>query len=515
VAIDMGPVLSFRGVSEENGSSRSWDLSALIVCSDSAAPDRLHYTHAGISGEVEPEPLWSVAERTAFRFQFSAVLAEAPTVLTYEVMGSEPFRVHVPAAGRPPRMAYESCNGFSSPKEMKGVDDKFVMWGVMAQQHEADPFHLLLQGGDQVYADSVWESVPALREWSEMGFDDGNRHVPEAGLDEDLGSFYFELYVQRWRQPQMAAMLARVPSIAMWDDHDILDGWGSYPEARQQSPVFQAIWPAARRAFATFQQHLLLGEQRPGAIAPTSGFTFGHVVGPVAILAVDMRSQRTPTQVLAPDHWDAVFAWVDGLESVDHLILMSSIPVVYPGFDTLEKMLGALPGQQSLEDDLRDHWNSRRHKGERLRLIHRLLALSAKCIRATIVSGDVHVAALGLIESTRNPARDGVVVINQLISSAMVHPGPPAAVLFALRYMLDSEDEIDQRIVGKMSEFPGTQARFVGGRNFLALDPDPPHNDERRIWANWFVERDEQGPYVKVIHPLESGAGYLPPSRGL
>src|SRR3546814_8511938 len=83
---------------------------------------------------------------------------------------------------------------------------------------------------------------------------------------------------------------------------------------------------------------------------------------------------------------------MDGLKNIDHLVIMSSIPVVYPGFETLERILGWWPGQNELEDDLADHWNSRPHKGERVRLIHRLLRLTqTETVRPTLISGDVHV----------------------------------------------------------------------------------------------------------------------------
>ncbi|HPE71554.1 MAG TPA: hypothetical protein PK018_05160 [Candidatus Competibacter sp.] len=46
--------------------------------------------------------------------------------------------------------------------------------------------------------------------------------------------------------------MASIPSIAMWDDHDIFDGWGSYDEERQNCPVYQGIYPIARRQDRSF-----------------------------------------------------------------------------------------------------------------------------------------------------------------------------------------------------------------------------------------------------------------------
>lgn len=40
-----------------------------------------------------------------------------------------------------------------------------------------------------------------------------------------------------------------------WDDHDIFDGWGSYPDTIQNCPVFQGCFHAAKRFYLLFQQH--------------------------------------------------------------------------------------------------------------------------------------------------------------------------------------------------------------------------------------------------------------------
>ena len=117
-------------------------------------------------------------------------------------------------------------------------------------------------------------------------------------------------------------------------------------------------------------------------------------------------------------------------------------------------------------------------------------------IRPTIISGDVHVAAAGVLENSRlNVQRP--VVINQLISSGIVHPSPNAVILFCLKHLFDHSDEVDRGIIARITEFPGNSAKFVGHRNFLSLEPD----SEGRLWANWIVEGEEH-PYTKVIHPL-------------
>ena len=52
----------------------------------------------------------------------------------------------------------------------------------------------------------------------------------------------------------------------------------------------------------------------------------------------------------------------------------------------------------SSADDLKDHWTNDDHEGERRRLVETLLRTARdKRLRATIVSGDVHVAAWGVV----------------------------------------------------------------------------------------------------------------------
>jgi hypothetical protein len=524
----MGPVLSFRGCDDGR-----WNLSAVVVAKDD--PGRL--TAGGQS--VQAEILWEQKKGTAFRYMFSFPIGATESIGRYSVGGKD-TDVHIPAIGQAPRMAYASCNGFSSLKLMKQVDDNNYLWTTMALKHGLPPaqgapkqdedapevkepkaYHLLLLGGDQVYADAMWETVEVMKTWAAKSWDDGNKAKASDTMRATLDTFYFDLYTDRWKQPAVAQMMACVPSIAMWDDHDLTDGWGSYPAERQNCDVYGAIWNSAAKAFVVFQQHLKEGERRPGTIGQagpdwwkqpstpanlvedrTGAFTFAYKVGPIMVLSIDMRSQRTSeSQVVGAKHWKEIYDWIKNEipKDVVHLLVMSSIPVVYPGFDTLESLLKFIPGHQDLEDDLRDHWNSVPHKDERVRMVRNLLTLPQRGIRATLLSGDVHVAALGVIESSRAEHDNTESVINQLISSGIVHPGPGGVVVFALQHLFDSEDEIERGIIGRMIPIRG-KPKFIGKRNYLSLEPTL-KGDVLELWCNWLVEQ-EKFPYTKVIKPI-------------
>ncbi len=260
-----GPFLAFRGIEEG-----SWNCSAIVVAAGAPV--------VSTGGKlINPEKLWQVGALSVFRYLLEFPMAEVALIGHYQV-GDIIYDVAVPAIGLAPRIAYVSCNGFSSLKLKKSTKNHNAVWQKLLAKHGAvsetfdavqntvAPYNILAMGGDQVYADSMWELVPSLAAWSSKSWDVGNKLKFTSAMRTDLEKFYFNLYVESWSQPEIATIMASVPSVAMWDDHDLIDGWGSYPIERQECQVFQGIWRIASKAFAVFQQHLLpSNDRRPGS----------------------------------------------------------------------------------------------------------------------------------------------------------------------------------------------------------------------------------------------------------
>ena len=517
----LGPVLQFLGCR-----THQWGVSALVVTDAADAEPSISFNAAAL-----PATRTSIAVPgqpcTAWRFDF-AVPQTAERQSIEGQIGGQRFGFSVPARGEMPSLAYASCNGFSDSTAIKKIAEPHAMWARLGRLHTLQdridqqsfgPFDLLLLGGDQIYSDAMWVQLPELVEWTGMDWYTRTHTAFTVAMQASVQSFFSKLYLDRWSQPDVAAALCSMPSVMMWDDHDVMDGWGSYPSDLHQSPVFQGIFRVAKTAFELFQRQMM-GAAAPATLPDQPGHTSGYRMGPAGLLVLDLRSERRPRSgvqtaaggVLEAEHimgeesWRAAYQWLDAQQAagdMKHLFVMSSIPVVHPSFAALEKMLGVFPGMQTLEDDLRDHWNSAPHKAERLRLIHRLLAASANGCRITLLSGDVHVAALGVIESDRTDASPSARVINQLTSSGIVHPPPPGAALHFLEQACLAVDTIDRGITGTMYEFPTTTHRMIGLRNFLTLQPDAPGGAGAlgRYWANWWAE-GEPHPYTKVIHPV-------------
>ncbi len=503
--IILRPILGFRGTTDD-----TWRMSVLYVTEGRGRPGTLVVRDRGQEQTIANSiALKSFGGKHVWRYDFEvARSAKVRTVRYWHLLGGGRHSFSVPAAGTSPRIAYASCNGFSDPRDMKKVDDKNGRWTHMAGKHGEDAYHLLVMGGDQVYADSIWETVPSIKEWAEKP--KGKRIDARftQPMRKEVESFFMELYCSRWKQPEPAKMFASIPSLMMWDDHDIFDGWGSYDPDTQDSPVYQGIFRIARAYFAAFQQRVKFGIKPAGGLAGQKHFNALHRIGDIALLALDMRSERSQSQVLSPESWRAVYKGLDDLEGCKHLFVLSSIPVVHPDFSLVESIFGLIPGRQELEDDLKDHWHSRSHKAERLRMIHRLLDFAeVKGTRVTLLSGDVHVGAVGVIESQRAGSQGSHAnVINQLTSSGIVHPAPPALMAYGLEFMSRSPEQVDRGITATLAEFHGMRRRFIMARNWLGLEPDP--NDDR-IWANWYVEGESEI-YTKVIHPVGPKQGETP-----
>jgi hypothetical protein len=470
---------------------------------------------------------------------------------------------------RPANAVWEDllANHDRSTRRPKARLDREQLWH---ESHIHDKglqrFHLLLMGGDQIYFDSIWEDIKALKDWVALSREEQLAFPVGARLEKEIEDYYLGLYGQRWlpnaRRPwgsgelsrDAADAMARVPTIMMWDDHDIFDGWGSFSEAMQCSPLFQVLFKHARRAFWVFQmQHALddlpdlrfnesanvsrkdpLFEPIDWAVhrnsdqlalpllKDQSGFSSAFQVGPVAIVVTDLRTERSRTQVLGEKTWGALKEWMLGLDpepsnqsgkNCQHLILMSSVPVAHPKLTLAEGLLDTF-GQDhvtdSNADDLKDHWSHDDHEGERKRLLETLGQIAKeKQLRVSIVSGDVHVAAWGSVYRRDIPPTANWSQILQFTSSAVVHPSLMGVAerlfLFMLNSTASKPQNIDVQHTVEMMLFPGHNKYVMPARNWLALELDSVSPGQGvRLWATWRCETETGfSNHIQAVQPFQ------------
>lgn len=580
----LGPVLSFRGVSQGK-----WKVSALIgIDEGDKAPKVI------VDGKAAPKSkvLLKHGGCQYLRYDLTTDQGNQERKVEYTIGGvDEVWHFTVPGQNYAPRMAYVSCNGFSDPssirKLIKGENavwadllcnhdkqvrpagymlDKEQLWHE-SRTHDKDlqRFHLLLMGGDQIYFDSIWEDIKELKAWIGLPRDEQLVFPVSPQLEAKIEDYYLKLYAVRWllkergtwggeTKPLDAAQaMARTPTVMMWDDHDIFDGWGSYSCEMQHSPLFQRLFHHARRAFWVFQmQHAAdsLPDLVPRddvqvrandplfkKIAWTEalkrdalalplldfqpGFSFAHAIGPVQLLVADLRTERSHEQVLGPDTWTAMKGWLKQIpengrehpgEGCQHLLFMSSVPVVHPKLSLAEAFLDNFGSDHVLDssaDDLKDHWTHDDHEGERLRLLETLFATAkAKQLRVAIVSGDVHVAAHGVAYRKDVGPQDNWAQIQQFTSTAVVHPSLVSVAERLFLHVLDNVGRITQNLdvntSAEMLIFPQSNRRVLAARNWLALELDigGANAAGSKLWATWRCEtKDGVSNHLMAVEP--------------
>lgn len=85
---------------------------------------------------------------------------------------------------------------------------------------------------------------PSLLEWLNIG---DNLERYEAPFTDEMrrqcDMYYFHHYAHHFSYGAIGQALAHIPKVMTMDDHDAVDGWGSYPLRMQFCPVFKVSCP--------------------------------------------------------------------------------------------------------------------------------------------------------------------------------------------------------------------------------------------------------------------------------
>ncbi len=444
----VGPILFFRSCEADR-----LGLAALLVRPVGESPPVV----TDGTRRIEPETLDRRRNRIVLCYEFSI----PATGGVYTVDG-ETFKV-AGIHGGDLRIAYVSCNGQERGDDSRRLTERNAMWRRLAQQHEERPLNLLLQGGDQLYADEALDVHPDVRDWANWKTPDRDSRPPLDIVGERLRDFFFERYLNLYRQPVPARVYACVPSLCMWDDHDICDGWGSLAVERLDHPIGKEVFRAAREAFLLFQ----LGgtaERLPDICRDRQGttLTWSAQLPGVLLVAPDLRSERRPDRVMGPAGWTAFEASLAGDGETRHIFILSSVPLLGPRLSWVEAAMHLLPRIQKYEDDLRDQWQSHAHRDEWQRMLRTLIDRHERAPPVTVLSGEIHLATRGTMATRRGP-------LHQLTASGIAHPPPTpwyGRILGALARL--GAAPLPAHPI-RLHPLPGRRGIYVSQRNFLIL----------------------------------------------
>ncbi len=266
-----------------------------------------------------------------------------------------------------------------------------VLWHDVLRTHQERPFHVMIGGGDQIYNDSIRVKGP-LKEWTSIA---NPRKRREYMFGEDLRNqcdqFYFENYVRWYSTEPFAAANSQIPQINIWDDHDIIDGFGSYTDHFMRCAVFRGLGGVSFKYYCLFQHHTappvstfttdapktmsadangtagadprqlkntyvykrtaddpswIVGERHGPYVEERSRNLYMRLGRRIAFCGIDARTERTRRQVNYPDTYNLIFERLEkefraARGEIKHLILLLGVPIAYPRLAWLENILSS------------------------------------------------------------------------------------------------------------------------------------------------------------------------------
>ncbi len=332
--------------------------------------------------------------------EFEIPLLETAQCISYFVNSRE-YKFYVPSKTDPITILYTSCND----KYQKNV------WDTIQSQHACKPYHLAIGGGDQIYMDGVWK-LPCLAEWMAMHTKKKLSTKVSNSMVAEITAFYKRKYEERWfSSPEYVDVLPQIPSINMWDDHEIVDGYGSYPDNVQKCDIMRFIYKVARDAFLVYQRHACPDDLNENL---TNFFEINNSL----IVNIDTRTERNIKYILSNDTHERIFNEIHNSKAHTVVILLSTAVAFYdlkklskissylpnipipqivnniPGLSALYNLFG-LP---KYNDDICDGWCDASHANETDTFILKLLNIKKSGKNVVILVGDVHIGADAYIE---------------------------------------------------------------------------------------------------------------------
>ena len=335
--------------------------------------------------DIEGTCLYSDPRATFWQFSLACDIADTETKWAYNIADvtykstTKPKTNYffVPARDEAMRIMFCSCNGFSV-----GTDEDAwsgcALWNDVMRSHARAPLHVMIGGGDQIYNDGIRVDGP-LREWTDIGNPKKRRDYPfPESLRQACDDYYLNNYLEWYSIEPYAQANGQIPQLNIWDDHDIIDGFGSYVNDFMKCDVFRGIGGTAHKYYLLFQHHIappaatyttdapattdggpnhdpaqskdtfvakqtwdqsyIVGSKPGPYVAEHSMNMFTQLGARIAFMGIDARTERTRHQVNYPETYDLIFDRVrqelrDAAAAgrpFKHLILLLGIPIAYP-----------------------------------------------------------------------------------------------------------------------------------------------------------------------------------------
>ena len=219
---------------------------------------------------------------SSYDHHYALVVVEglAPdSAASYEVLIDDEMAWPVPESGFPPsvirtraaddrdqpvRLIFGSCRKTTqhatARRLLPDALDAYARRLIAAPEPAARP-DLLVLLGDQVYADAASPMVKRLLK--------RRRRRPRKAPADQVVSFdeYTKLYLESWRDPEIRWLLSTVPSVMIFDDHEIIDDWNTSASWRAEMRGRDWWAERIRSGLASYWVYQHLGNLSPDEIA--------------------------------------------------------------------------------------------------------------------------------------------------------------------------------------------------------------------------------------------------------
>lgn len=267
--VQCGPLLNYRQMSAVASGRPNWHGSVLIVTTPGQIHPQLLLREIGaVDGSTGPAAtgtrsfdgfkLYEDPKKAFWRFLIDLPLHDYEARWEYEIPKLKPVggatidgdptkrAFAVPSITQSMRILFHSCNGFSVGTDVDAWSGP-ALWNDVNRIHANKPFHVMIGGGDQIYNDGVRVDGP-LKAWTDIGNPKKRQHFPfNEQLRAECDEYYYNNYIRWYTTRPFADANGQIPQLNIWDDHDIIDGFGSYTDHFMRCAVFRGIGGVAHK----------------------------------------------------------------------------------------------------------------------------------------------------------------------------------------------------------------------------------------------------------------------------
>ncbi|MDW6005376.1 alkaline phosphatase D family protein [Vibrio mangrovi] len=373
------------------------------------------------------------------------------------------------------------------------------LWPVMNDHLVHNDVRFCIGGGDQVYCDThgeakqprdpegkpyitdLWKWLKTYKNALYQKYLHGGA-LDERGVVEYLKKLYRSYYRTYWNVPSMLAVFRRYPQYMIWDDHEIMDGWGSLTKEqriKKLNHLFQDDEDEVNATIArlTFQAAAEVYQEYQHSHNPTTHsaaqvsqnvvqcqWDYAFVKGQVGFYVLDMRGHHDieraeGERILGREQMSRLQQWLQlpSTQSLKAVFIVSPVPVIHWNDEVLENM-SFVVDLFGGGDDVRDEWGHKSNVKERDQLLDLLGRFSAeRQVPVTILSGDVHSCSAYKITLGEHPGAN----LTHVTSSAVSRKPAPAVS----NHLIADSGPLYKHANGRCEKLFG----LTGENNFLVV----------------------------------------------